>query len=307
MKNNIKIDVSKPKKKQPIGGDDINVAVTFMLAIEIASENLQFMINKGVIKQNDKNMARKFLKFWKDKTKGFWNIFKDETGYEIVELVDGMEALSEILPMLSRLQPEEQHVISDFMKRLLECEFHIDNTIFDFKEVYLGFKEGELKAALTENLKEVVIKDLEPEFDNYNLEVNFNDYTSQIIWYEDSVYLNCRGSLYPFEECLDDIPLADLLKVNNYIYDKIQKRNGGFATVSKVLKGDTLYEVGRYMNYKDGIQLLQWRYTVGNNSVPVYGESPVCATETKRRRYIVVNTKVLYLDELKVENKDSSK
>ena len=292
-------------KKPHLTENEVNKVITFFLAIEIASENLNFILSKGILAREDKQSSNRFLRFWKDRTKKFWNIFngvQDTPDTEVVELIQGLENLGEFLPILNCLKGEELHMVLDFAKKLVNSEFDIDNPIYDFSEAYLGFKSHEIWDALKENCQEVEAEDFE------GLTIKEDGVIYQIIHGRDvftkknDICIIIDGKFHSIFNGKVELETQSLLHINNFLYNKKTIRKGDFIPMSLITKGDATYEIGVY----EGIATsLKWRYinTGVENHIPVYGNSPVRETETKKRRYIMIDKTIVYLDEFLVKNK----
>jgi len=288
-----------PKIKE----NDINCIVTFFLAIQIAVENLELTIEKGVIKHQVKAAARNFINFWQFRTGEFWRIFnsKDIPDCETVELIQGLENMEQIIPMFSKLKTEEVHVIKDFMAKMLAGDFTTENTVYDFGKVFVEFKATTIYDSLKENLVNAI------EADFYSL--FYQEFFVQPVIEEGKIVdihvmsLNCK--ILADRNNFHDWNLQDILEVNNILYDRYKQRT--FKPTHYCIKNNVHYT---FLNVHDSIadytkHNIEWRAVV-TGETPTYGKSEVHFDfKTTKRGFFVVNREIIFLDQLNLIENDN--
>ncbi len=293
-----------PKIKE----NDINCIITFFLAIQIAVENLELTIEKGVIKHQVKAAARNFINFWQFRTGEFWKIFntKDIPDCETVELIQGLENMEQIIPMFSKLKTEEVHVIKDFMTKMLAGDFTTENTVYDFGKVFVEFKATTIYDSLKENLVNCIEEDFKDLYyqainKQYSVHPVFKDADSDIIIDVRVPNLDLE-ILKEKNDTWHGLDLEQVLKINNILYDRYKQRT--FKPTHYFSKDYVRYT---FLNVHDSIAdytkyNIEWRAVVAGET-PTYGKSEVHFDNKTKRGFFVVNREIIFLDQLnKIEN-----
>lgn len=313
MKVEYKTKVNVKSKKRHLTEDEVNIAITFYLAIQTASETVSTLIKKGIIRQEQKLKAKNFINYWTKQSEEFWAIFKDDDNESphssTTEIIEGLENMHKVLPNFARLSTTEVHIVNDFMERILNCEFHLENTVYDFSEPYLHFKYDELIEALGEQLRLAIDED----FEGLTITIDGRETTVK----GDPTNKDCGGKALGFLTDRGHFPIydtnamsllskKDIAKINNYLYDKIKVRTGRFDAYSQLVINNCSYDFDRFLDYdSDGNQIINWRYSVGNEP-PVHGKSFI-EIEDGRDKYIIANKQKIYLRDLTILEKNNTK
>lgn len=291
-----------PKIKE----NDINCIVTFFLAIQIAVENLELTIEKGVIKHQVKAAARNFINFWQFRTGEFWKIFntKDIPDCETVELIQGLQNMEQIIPMFSKLKTEEVHVMKDFMAKMLAGDFTTENTVYDFGKVFVEFKA----ATIYDSLKENLVNCIEEDFKGLTYKAFGNEYSvyPEFANADDSTIIDLRVvnlSILVLQNKTCD--LEQILIINNILFDRYKQRT--FKPTHYCIKNNVHYTFGNVQGsiIDYATSNIEWRAVLAGET-PTYGKSEVHFDfKTTKRGFFVINREIIFLDQLNLIENDN--